>query len=133
MDSALGFGQGDILPTSLRIWLISTVTFFHCQAILTKLSSIPMSGWPLSSIGRRHLYRQESAILLRFLPVTSDLSMAAMLARRVLIVPDGDGQFGNGPSSYACVNVMLALEEVCDVESPDSSLRKGTFIFVAAI
>lgn len=41
--------------------------------------------------------------------------------------------FGAGLTSHATVNVMLALEDVADVEFPDNLLKKSTFASVAAL
>lgn len=41
--------------------------------------------------------------------------------------------YQSGMTSHATVNVMLALEEVFDIEFPDTMLRKSTFETVAAL
>jgi acyl carrier protein len=48
-------------------------------------------------------------------------------------IEDDDDLYDAGLSSHASVNVMLALEDVFDVEFPDALLRKGTFQSVSAI
>jgi acyl carrier protein len=46
---------------------------------------------------------------------------------------DEDQLFEAGMTSHANVNVMLALEDVFDVEFPEAMLRRSTFASVAAI
>jgi acyl carrier protein len=46
--------------------------------------------------------------------------------------PEAD-LFSAGMSSHASVNVMLALEDVFDVEFPDSMLKRRAFGSIAAI
>jgi acyl carrier protein len=46
---------------------------------------------------------------------------------------DDDDLYQHGLSSFASVNVMLALESVFDLEFPDVLLRRDTFKSVAAI
>ena len=46
---------------------------------------------------------------------------------------DDDDLYSAGMTSHASVNVMLALEDVFDVEFPDAMLRKSTFASVSAI
>jgi len=41
--------------------------------------------------------------------------------------------FQAGMSSHASVNVMLALEDVFDVEFPDAMLRRSVFESITAI
>lgn len=48
-------------------------------------------------------------------------------------VGDGDDLYRAGLTSHASVNVMLALENVFDVEFPDAMLRKSTFESIEAI
>lgn len=57
----------------------------------------------------------------------------ARLAVDIATLDDQDDLFRAGMSSHASVNVMLALEEVFDVEFPESMLRKSTFESVKAI
>jgi acyl carrier protein len=45
----------------------------------------------------------------------------------------GDDLYQRGLSSHASVNVMLALEDVFDVEFPDSLLRRDTFRSIESI
>lgn len=44
-----------------------------------------------------------------------------------------DDLFEAGMTSYASVNVMLALEEAFDIEFPDSMLNRGVFVSIASI
>ncbi|HXW81333.1 MAG TPA: acyl carrier protein [Acidimicrobiales bacterium] len=46
---------------------------------------------------------------------------------------DDQDLFRSGMTSYANVNVMLAIEERFDVEFPDHMLRKSTFQSVSSI
>ena len=46
---------------------------------------------------------------------------------------DGDDLYGAGMTSFASVNVMLALEEEFDIEFPDNMLRRSVFESVTAI
>jgi acyl carrier protein len=46
---------------------------------------------------------------------------------------DDDDLYQHGLSSFASVNVMLALESTFDIEFPDVLLRRDTFKSVAAI
>lgn len=49
-------------------------------------------------------------------------------------VLDADNDlFEAGMTSYASVNVMLALEEAFDIEFPDSMLNRGVFVSIASI
>lgn len=49
-------------------------------------------------------------------------------------VLDADADlFQAGMTSYASVNVMLALEEAFDIEFPDSMLNRGVFVSIASI
>jgi acyl carrier protein len=41
--------------------------------------------------------------------------------------------FATGMTSFASVNVMLALEEAFDFEFPDSMLNRGVFVSIASI
>jgi acyl carrier protein len=51
----------------------------------------------------------------------------------VATLGDDADLYGAGLSSHAAVNVMIALEDVFDIEFPDSLLRKSTFASVGAI
>jgi acyl carrier protein len=51
----------------------------------------------------------------------------------VATLADDADLYRAGLSSRACVSVMLALEEVFDVEFPEDMLRKATFGSVAAV
>ena len=51
----------------------------------------------------------------------------------VATLDDDADLYGAGLSSHAAVNVMIALEDVFDIEFPDSLLRKSTFASVDAI
>jgi acyl carrier protein len=46
---------------------------------------------------------------------------------------DNADLFGAGMSSHSSVNVMLALEEVFDIEFPDQMLKRSVFESVSAI
>jgi acyl carrier protein len=46
---------------------------------------------------------------------------------------DDDDLYRAGMSSHASVNLMLALEDVFDLEFPERFLRRGTFESVNAI
>lgn len=50
-----------------------------------------------------------------------------------MTIGDHDDLYLLGFTSHASVNVMLALEDVFDVEFPDRLLRKSTFASVAAM
>jgi acyl carrier protein len=50
-----------------------------------------------------------------------------------MTLSDDDDLYQHGLSSFASVNVMLALESVFDIEFPDVLLRRETFKSVAAI
>lgn len=45
----------------------------------------------------------------------------------------GSDLYAAGLTSHASVNVMLALEDVFDIEFPDRMLRKATFGSITAI
>jgi acyl carrier protein len=51
----------------------------------------------------------------------------------VATLDDDADLYGEGLSSHAAVNVMIALEDAFDIEFPDSLLRKSTFASVDAI
>ena len=51
----------------------------------------------------------------------------------VATLDDDADLYGAGLSSHAAVNVMIALEDVFDIEFPDSLLRKSTFASIDAI
>ena len=44
-----------------------------------------------------------------------------------------DDLYAAGLTSHASVNVMLALEDVFDIEFPDEMLRRSTFTTISAI
>ena len=48
-------------------------------------------------------------------------------------IDDRADLFAAGMSSHASVNVMLALEDVFDVEFPDAMLRRSVFESITAI
>jgi acyl carrier protein len=51
----------------------------------------------------------------------------------VATLTEEDDLFDAGMTSHANVNVMLALEDVYDVEFPEELLRRSTFQTLAAI
>jgi acyl carrier protein len=51
----------------------------------------------------------------------------------VATLTEDDDLFDAGMTSHANVNVMLALEDVYDVEFPEELLRRSTFQTLAAI
>ena len=51
----------------------------------------------------------------------------------VSTLSDDDDLFDAGMTSHANVNVMLALEDVYDIEFPEELLRRSTFQTLAAI
>jgi acyl carrier protein len=51
----------------------------------------------------------------------------------VSTLPDDVDLYETGLTSHASVNLMLALEDVFDVEFPDDMLRKSTFETISAI
>jgi acyl carrier protein len=55
------------------------------------------------------------------------------LAVDVSDLTDEDDLFDAGMTSHANVNVMLALEDVYDIEFPEELLRRSTFQTLAAI
>jgi acyl carrier protein len=55
------------------------------------------------------------------------------LAVEVTSLSDEDDLFDAGMTSHANVNVMLALEDVYDIEFPEELLRRSTFQSLAAI
>ena len=55
------------------------------------------------------------------------------LAVDVSTLTDEDDLFDAGMTSHANVNVMLALEDVYDIEFPEELLRRSTFESLAAI
>jgi acyl carrier protein len=61
------------------------------------------------------------------------LAEHARLAVEIGELTDDDDLFEAGMTSHANVNVMLALEEVFDIEFPEALLRRSTFESVAAI
>ena len=46
---------------------------------------------------------------------------------------DGDDLYQAGMTSHASVNVMLALEDVFDLEFPDAMLKRSSFESIGAI
>ena len=61
------------------------------------------------------------------------LEAHARLGSSALALRDDDDLYQRGLASHASVNVMLALEEVFEVEFPEDMLRKATFESVEAI
>ena len=57
----------------------------------------------------------------------------ARLLVDVDVLDADDDLFEAGMTSYASVNVMLALEEAFDIEFPDSMLNRGVFVSIASI
>jgi acyl carrier protein len=55
------------------------------------------------------------------------------LAVEIGSLSDEDDLFDAGMTSHANVNVMLALEDIYDIEFPEELLRRSTFQTVAAI
>ncbi len=55
------------------------------------------------------------------------------LAVEVSSLSEEDDLFDAGMTSHANVNVMLALEDVYDIEFPEELLRRSTFQTLAAI
>ncbi len=55
------------------------------------------------------------------------------LAVDVSSLSEEDDLFDAGMTSHANVNVMLALEDVYDIEFPEELLRRSTFQTLAAI
>ncbi len=55
------------------------------------------------------------------------------LAVDVSTLSDDDDLFDSGMTSHANVNVMLALEDVFDIEFPERLLRRSTFQTLASI
>jgi acyl carrier protein len=51
----------------------------------------------------------------------------------VATLSEDDDLFDAGMTSHANVNVMLALEDVYDIEFPEELLRRSTFQTLAAI
>jgi acyl carrier protein len=51
----------------------------------------------------------------------------------VATLTEDDDLFDAGMTSHANVNVMLALEDVYDIEFPEELLRRSTFQSLAAI
>ncbi len=51
----------------------------------------------------------------------------------VATLTEDDDLFDAGMTSHANVNVMLALEDVYDIEFPEELLRRSTFQTLAAI
>lgn len=61
------------------------------------------------------------------------VSEYAQLPSDVTSVGDSDDLFELGMTSHATVNVMLALEEVFDIDFPEDLLTKETFESVTAM
>jgi acyl carrier protein len=61
------------------------------------------------------------------------LGTQARLFTDVASLSDSQDLFRAGMTSYANVNVMLALEEKFGIEFPDHMLRKGTFQSLSSI
>lgn len=65
--------------------------------------------------------------------IRSILAEYGRLSVDVAEVGDDDDLYRMGLTSHCTVNVMLALEDVFDIEMPDTLLRKGTFQSIASI
>ncbi|HTZ08916.1 MAG TPA: acyl carrier protein [Acidimicrobiales bacterium] len=61
------------------------------------------------------------------------LATYAQLVVDVAAVDDGDDLFDAGLNSTATVSIMLALEQIFDVEFPEHLLRRSTFTSIATI
>jgi acyl carrier protein len=61
------------------------------------------------------------------------LEVQGRLGTAALNFGDDDDLYRKGLTSHASVNVMLALEDIFDVEFPDALLRRGTFGSILAI
>jgi acyl carrier protein len=61
------------------------------------------------------------------------LSEHARLPVNISSLGDDDDLYQAGLTSHASINVMLALEDMFDLEFPDEMLRKSTFESVSAI
>ena len=55
------------------------------------------------------------------------------LTTRIEDIADGDDLFRKGLTSFACVQLLLAIEDHFDIEFPDSSLNRRTFASIEAI
>ena len=65
--------------------------------------------------------------------IRSVLAEHAKLLVPVQDLDDRDDLFRAGMTSHASVNVVLGLEDVFDVEFPETMLRKSTFESIATI
>jgi acyl carrier protein len=65
--------------------------------------------------------------------IRSVLAEHGRLPVEISTLGDDDDLYRAGMTSHASVNVMLALEEVFDIEFPEAMLRKSTFESVSAI
>lgn len=65
--------------------------------------------------------------------IRSVLAEHARLPVDVSTLGEEDDLYQAGMTSHASVNVMLALEDLFDIEFPDAKLRKKTFESIAAI
>jgi acyl carrier protein len=61
------------------------------------------------------------------------LSEHARLPVSISSLGDDDNLYQAGLTSHASIEVMLALEDMFDLEFPDAMLRKSTFESVSAI
>jgi acyl carrier protein len=61
------------------------------------------------------------------------IAEGARLSVDVASLGDDDDLFEVGMSSHGSVKLMLALEEVFDVEFPDAMLKRSVFASIAAI
>lgn len=61
------------------------------------------------------------------------LATHARLGTPVSDIEDDGDLYAAGMTSHASVNVMLALEDLFDIEFPDELLRRSTFASIAAI
>lgn len=61
------------------------------------------------------------------------LAAHARLGTPVSAIKDDSDLYAAGMTSHASVNVMLALEDLFDVEFPDELLRRSTFASINSI
>lgn len=65
--------------------------------------------------------------------IRSILEVHGRLTVDAIALGDTENLFRAGMTSYANVNVMLALEDAFGIEFPDDMLRRETFASIAAI
>ncbi len=65
--------------------------------------------------------------------VRAALDKFGRLSRPINEIADSDDLFAAGFTSYATVNVMLAIEDSLGIEFPDELLNRTTFASVAAL